>query len=218
MRNPLLYRGAAPSSFQELARRVSDKHMGAIPFTEAMLQEAVQRLLEETHWEGRSILANRPRRGDLALIKGRSTRPHFVVELKRAAELSTADDMQGRGYAVLNGCPCIVTNGLQYRMVLARDRHVDVSVGRLPITVVAGEHLILDLGKFAPGGPNGALERCLDDLFSCAAEGPKPLEAKVSKLVARVLGKAASLPAAEPRPRGLLPVGRRQLSAFGAMV
>lgn len=206
MRNTLLRRNV-PSTFRELAGQTSQRLVSGTAFTEKVLQDDLQQLLESTHWRDREVEANRPRRGDLSLTWRRSPHPYFVVELKRDRDLSQMHEMQGRNYAASHRCPCIVTNSLQYRLIVAQDNDFGVTEARLPMKVKMGQHIIIELGEFSPRAANGTLERLLDDLFQRAAEGPGPVNQRIAKLVANVMRKGA--PRLDPPPRGLLPSGRR---------
>lgn len=196
MMNPLFSRGVAPTTFRGLAGRVIDRHFSGAPYAEWMLQEALQQLLERNHWQECRVVAKRPRCGDLSLMLERDARPYFVVELKRDARLNPRHDMQGRNYAASHTCPCVVTNGVQYKLIRAQDRCLGA--------VTLGQQAIVELGEFQVSRPAGALERRLDGLFFSAAEGAEAVSRTAHRIVASELRKGAALPSATLPARGLL--------------
>ena len=191
----LLARGEPPSTFLELAGLIYVQHAKRMTLFEWMLQDAFQEFLEGTYWLKCEVEANRPRRGDLAAVSGRHRRPYFVVELKRAAELSPMHEMQGRNYSALHGCPCIITNGIEYRLIIARDHCSPVSVGKLPIRVTQSQHISFDLGRFElKKTHDGARERLLAKIFASADEGQHAVQETIQRFAATAIQRARVLP------------------------
>ncbi len=173
-----------PRMFHEFAAWVSQERKRET-FIEAVLQHRFVTELEATVWTGLANGRLKPRNSrtaDIVLYDRRSGNVCLAVELKNAGELSAVHRDQARRYSEEHYAPCILTNGLEYRVILSLRAEGDFSHAGLEGRRTNTQSMDIQLGEIDPRRYHDAIERQLQEFFLAAFKGRREVNEALERL------------------------------------
>lgn len=163
-------------------------------FREFVLQHRFVETLQQSVWSGISskrLKSANARTADIVLLDHGGGSACFAVELKNCHELLRAHSDQAKRYSEEHNTPCVLTNGLEYRVVLSLSEEHDFKHDGVSGRRADHQSMEVRLGEIDPLRFHDALERQLQDLFVAAANGMDEVQEALS-LLSKGTGRSQS--------------------------
>ena len=179
--------------FHDFARWVYEERPKPT-FREFVLQHTFVDSLQRTLWSGVSgkrLKSANSRTADIVLLDLGGGSACFAVELKNCHELQRSHSDQAKRYSEDHNAPCVLTNGLEYRVVLSLSEEHDFKHGGVAGRRADHQSMEVRLGEIDPLRFHDALERQLQELFVAAANGMDEVQA-VLAVLSKGTGRAQS--------------------------